>query len=102
MKVKGLEILRCDAGWRNYHFLKLTTDEGIVGWSEFDAPDSPARKRNPAATSACIVALGPRFRGVTMSRQSTLPVRVVVLIGQGRDDGADLGNRVTPDLERPG
>jgi len=36
MKVAGLEVLRCDAGWRNYHFLKLTTDEGIVGWSEFD------------------------------------------------------------------
>jgi galactonate dehydratase len=36
MKVKNLEILRCDAGWRNYHFLKLMTDEGIVGWSEFD------------------------------------------------------------------
>jgi galactonate dehydratase len=36
MKVANLEILRCDAGWRNYHFLKLTTDEGIVGWSEFD------------------------------------------------------------------
>jgi L-alanine-DL-glutamate epimerase-like enolase superfamily enzyme len=36
MKVEGLEILRCDAGWRNYHFLKLTTAAGIVGWSEFD------------------------------------------------------------------
>ena len=36
MKVAGLEILRCDAGWRNYHFLKLVTDGGIVGWSEFD------------------------------------------------------------------
>ena len=36
MKVTGLDILRCDAGWRNYHFLKLTTDDGIVGWSEFD------------------------------------------------------------------
>ena len=36
MKVKGLEVLRCDAGWRNYHFLKLTTDESVVGWSEFD------------------------------------------------------------------
>jgi L-alanine-DL-glutamate epimerase-like enolase superfamily enzyme len=34
--VEGLEIVRCDAGWRNYYFLKLTTDEGIVGWSEFD------------------------------------------------------------------
>src|SRR6266581_3977274 len=36
MKVTGLETLHCDAGWRNYSFLKLTTDEGIVGWSEFD------------------------------------------------------------------
>jgi L-alanine-DL-glutamate epimerase-like enolase superfamily enzyme len=36
MNVAGLEILRCDAGWRNYHFLKLTTDDGIIGWSEFD------------------------------------------------------------------
>jgi len=36
MKVTSLEILRCDAGWRNYHFLKLSTDDGIVGWSEYD------------------------------------------------------------------
>jgi hypothetical protein len=27
-KVFGLEVLRCDAGWRNYHFLKKTTDGG--------------------------------------------------------------------------
>jgi L-alanine-DL-glutamate epimerase-like enolase superfamily enzyme len=36
MKVASLEVLQCDAGWRNYCFLKLSTDEGIVGWSEFD------------------------------------------------------------------
>src|SRR5258708_31321137 len=36
MKVGGGGGLRCDARWRNYHFLKLTTDQGIVGWSEFD------------------------------------------------------------------
>jgi L-alanine-DL-glutamate epimerase-like enolase superfamily enzyme len=36
MKVTKLETLRCSAGWRNYNFLKLSTDEGIVGWSEFD------------------------------------------------------------------
>ena len=36
MKVKAIETLACDAGWRNYHFVKLTTDDGIVGWSEFD------------------------------------------------------------------
>ena len=31
MKVAKLETLSCDAGWRNYHFVKLTTDTGIVG-----------------------------------------------------------------------
>ena len=36
MNVKSIETLACDAGWRNYHFVKLTTDKGIVGWSEFD------------------------------------------------------------------
>ena len=36
MKIAGWETLSCDAGWRNFHFLKLTTDQGIVGWSEFD------------------------------------------------------------------
>ncbi len=36
MKVKSIETLVCDAGWRNYHFVKLTTDAGIIGWSEYD------------------------------------------------------------------
>lgn len=36
MKVTAIETLTCDAGWRNYFFVKLSTDEGIVGWSEFD------------------------------------------------------------------
>ena len=29
-KATSLEILACDAGWRNYHFVKLTTEDGIV------------------------------------------------------------------------
>ena len=36
MKVTAIETLACDAGWRNYHFVKLSTEDGIVGWSEFD------------------------------------------------------------------
>jgi len=34
--VTGIEILSADAGWRNYHFIKLTTEDGVTGWSEFD------------------------------------------------------------------
>jgi L-alanine-DL-glutamate epimerase-like enolase superfamily enzyme len=36
MKVSALDVLRADAGWRNYYFLKLSTDAGVTGWSEFD------------------------------------------------------------------
>jgi L-alanine-DL-glutamate epimerase-like enolase superfamily enzyme len=36
MSVRSVETLACDAGWRNYHFVKVTTDSGIVGWSEYD------------------------------------------------------------------
>jgi L-alanine-DL-glutamate epimerase-like enolase superfamily enzyme len=35
VKVAAIETLACDAGWRNYSFVKLTTSDGIVGWSEF-------------------------------------------------------------------
>jgi len=28
--------LHCDAGWRDFSFLKITTDSGIVGWSEYN------------------------------------------------------------------
>src|SRR5215467_13702544 len=34
--VKSVETLSCDAGWRNYHFVKVITEDGIVGWSEYD------------------------------------------------------------------
>ncbi|WP_316155109.1 mandelate racemase/muconate lactonizing enzyme family protein [Cupriavidus sp. BIC8F] len=36
MKVTEIETILCDAGWRNYFFVKLSTDKGIVGWSEYD------------------------------------------------------------------
>ena len=36
MKIIGCKILHCDAGWRNFSFLKLQTNEGITGISEFN------------------------------------------------------------------
>ncbi len=35
-RVTRIETLSCDAGWRHYHFVKVSTDDGITGWSEFD------------------------------------------------------------------
>ena len=30
MKIEKIERLSCDAGWRNYHYVKLTTDAGMA------------------------------------------------------------------------
>jgi hypothetical protein len=39
MKLAKIEDLHCDAGWRTFSFLKLTTDDGLVGWSEYTEAD---------------------------------------------------------------
>ena len=36
MRIKHIESLHCDAGWRNFSFLKITTDEGLTGYSEYN------------------------------------------------------------------
>jgi L-alanine-DL-glutamate epimerase-like enolase superfamily enzyme len=36
MKIKAVETLQADAGWRMFSFLKVVTDDGLVGWSEFN------------------------------------------------------------------
>src|SRR4051812_42675390 len=36
MKIAKIEDLHCDAGWRDFSFLKVTCDSGIVGWSEYN------------------------------------------------------------------
>ncbi len=35
MRIAKIEDLHCAAGWRDFSFLKITTDDGLVGWSEF-------------------------------------------------------------------
>lgn len=42
MKIVKIETLHCDAGWRPWSFIKIQTDEGLVGWSECtDSHGSP-------------------------------------------------------------
>ena len=61
MKVTKIETLACDAGWRNYSFVKLTTSDGIVGWSEFSEDfGSPG-------LGAAIQRLAPKVIGQTVS-----------------------------------
>ena len=35
MRIARIEDLHADAGWRTFSFLKVTTDDGLVGWSEY-------------------------------------------------------------------
>jgi L-alanine-DL-glutamate epimerase-like enolase superfamily enzyme len=36
MRIVAIEDLHCDAGWRVWSFLKVVTDDGVVGWSEYN------------------------------------------------------------------
>ncbi len=57
MKVTHIESLHCDAGWRNFSFVKITTDGGLVGWSEYNA------SYGAVGLPAAIDALAPRVVG---------------------------------------
>src|SRR6266446_5363453 len=39
MKIVKFEDLHCDAGWRTFSFLKVTTGDGLIGWSEYTEAD---------------------------------------------------------------
>jgi L-alanine-DL-glutamate epimerase-like enolase superfamily enzyme len=36
MKIERIETLHADGAWRNFDFVKVTADNGIVGWSEYN------------------------------------------------------------------
>ncbi len=57
MKVTKIETLRCDAGWRMFSFLKVMTDDGLVGWSEYN------ESFGSAGLSSVIEALSPTVIG---------------------------------------
>lgn len=45
MKITNVEVTLTGARWRNFSFVKLTTDEGIVGWGDatLEWKESPVR-----------------------------------------------------------
>ena len=53
MKITRIETLRADAGWRMFSFLKVSTDSGITGWSEYN------ESFGSAGLSQVIEALAP-------------------------------------------
>ncbi len=61
MRITKLETLRADGGWRPFSFLKVGTDEGLVGWAEFlEGPWSPALPEVIGALGRAVLGADPR------------------------------------------
>ena len=48
MRISRVQAFLCDAGWRPWIFVKVETDDGLVGWGE--CSDS----RNPYGVVGCV------------------------------------------------
>ena len=48
MRIARVQTFHCDAGWRPWTFVKVETDEGLVGWGE--CSDS----RHPLGIAGCV------------------------------------------------
>jgi galactonate dehydratase len=66
MRITKIETLRADGGWRPFSFLKISTDEGLVGWAEFlEGAWSPGLPEVIAALGRTLLGDDPRaFAGV--------------------------------------
>lgn len=73
MKITSLETMHADAGFRNFDFLKITTDEGLVGWSEYN------ESFGGMGVTAAIRNLEPIIRGLDPRAYEALVTRIYAL-----------------------
>jgi len=78
MKIARIDTLQADAGWRMFSFLKITTDDGLIGWSEFN------ESFGSAGLSDVIRALSPVLIGHDPRRFEQLTQHLHVLTRQSR------------------
>jgi galactonate dehydratase len=57
MKITRIEDLHVDGGWDVWSFIKISTDEGIVGWAEF------SEERARQGLTALVRAMGKQLIG---------------------------------------
>jgi galactonate dehydratase len=70
MKIAKIESLHADAGHRNFDFLKITTDDGLVGWSEYN------ESFGGLGVSAAIDGLAPQVVGADPRAYEALVTRM--------------------------
>ncbi|HEY0424668.1 MAG TPA: hypothetical protein VGC82_15220, partial [Rhodopila sp.] len=78
MKITRVETLQADAGWRMFSFLKITTSDGIVGWSEFN------ESFGSTGLSGVIKGLSPMLIGRDPRRFEQVTQHLHVLTRQSR------------------
>ncbi|MBV9784710.1 MAG: mandelate racemase/muconate lactonizing enzyme family protein [Acidisphaera sp.] len=78
MKIAQVETLRCDAGWRTFSFLKITTDDGLAGWSEYN------EDFGSTGLSAVIQALAPLVIGRDAQAFERITSHLQVMTRQSR------------------
>ena len=76
MLITNIESLHCDAGWRNFSFLKISTSEGITGYSEYN--ESYGSK----GVSAVIEQLAPTIIGTSALSHETAFTRLYAMTRQ--------------------
>jgi galactonate dehydratase len=61
MKITAIDDLHADGGWRTLSFLKISTDDGIIGWSEFhEGIATPGLTGVITRLAASLVGVDPR------------------------------------------
>ena len=69
MKIERVEFLSADGGFRNLSFLKVSADDGLVGWSEFSYLwSAPALRSVIEELSQAIIGSDPRDTGRLVSQ----------------------------------
>jgi L-alanine-DL-glutamate epimerase-like enolase superfamily enzyme len=63
MKIVKLEDFHADGGWDTYSFLKITTDEGLVGWSEYNESRRRGMTQIIRGLGAILIGQDPRAIG---------------------------------------
>ncbi len=86
-RITDVTTLSCSAAWRNYYFVKVTTADGTVGWSEFDEGfGSPG-------VGAVVQSLASRVIGQSAMQHERIreDLRGITRPGQGGVVGQALG-----------
>jgi len=78
VRIERIETLRCDAGWRIFSFLKMTTACGITGWSEYN------ESFGSRGLSGVIEALAPLLIGRDPRPTEALVAHLHVMTRQSR------------------